>query len=274
MKLYLSRDRLVVEVDGQIRGLSPAVTIDDVFRAGDPAGWLQSELKSAKKLDSLPKALAPLRSQEVWAAGVTYLRTRTARIADSKDSGGSSFYDRVYRAERPELFFKATPHRVVGAGDEVRVRRDSQGNVPEPELTLAINSGGKVFGYTIGNDVTARDIEGENPLYLPQAKIYSGSASLGPCVLITNKPLSPTTPILLDIQRGKKIVFSGHTTIDRMKRSFTELTEYLYYDNTFPEGCYLMTGTGIVPPAEFNLQSGDEVLITIPPIGTLTNRVA
>ena len=273
MKLYLTRDRLVVEVDGQFRGLSAAVTIDDVFRAEDPAALLQAELRGAKKIVALPKPLAPLRSQEVWAAGVTYYRSRTARIEESATAGGGSFYDRVFHAERPELFFKATPHRVAGPGEQVRIRRDSKWNVPEPELTLAINSRGRVFGYTVGNDMSSRDIEGENPLYLPQAKVYLGSAALGPALLITEKPLPPTTEIALSIRRDGGEVFAGTTTIDQIKRTFSSLAEYLFRENEFPHGCYLMTGTGVVPPDGFTLRSGDEIRITIAPIGTLVNSV-
>jgi 2-dehydro-3-deoxy-D-arabinonate dehydratase len=217
---------------------------------------------------------APIGSQEVWAAGVTYLRSRTARMEESKDAGGGTFYDKVYHAERPELFFKGTPHRVAAPGSPVRIRGDSKWNVPEPELTLAINAHGRIFGYTVGNDMSSRDIEGENPLYLPQAKVYDKSTALGPCLLVTDQSLPTTTTIAIEIRRGGTSVFSGSTKIDQIKRSFTELAGFLFRDNSFPNGTYLLTGTGIVPPDAFTLNSGDEIRITIEPIGTLVNPVA
>ena len=224
---------------------------------------------------TLPASLlAPIGTQEVWAAGVTYLRSRTARMEESKDAGGGTFYDKVYNAVRPELFFKGTPHRVAGPGTPVRIRSDSRWNVPEPELTLAINQHGRIFGYTIGNDMSSRDIEGENPLYLPQAKVYDRSTGLGPCLLITDEPLPPTTTIAITINRAGTAVFTGSTPISQIKRPFPELAEFLFRDNSFPRGAFLMTGTGVVPPDSFTLQSGDEIRITIEPIGTLVNSVA
>jgi 2-dehydro-3-deoxy-D-arabinonate dehydratase len=217
---------------------------------------------------------APIGSQEVWAAGVTYLRSRTARMEESKDAGGGNFYDKVYHAPRPELFFKATPHRIAGPGTPVRLRTDSGWNVPEPELTLALNRSGRLFGYTIGNDMSSRDIEGENPLYLPQAKVYDRSAALGPCLLVTPEILPPATAITLEIRRAGAAVFTGSARLSQLKRSFAELATYLFRDNAFPHGAYLMTGTGIVPPDSFTLRSGDEIRITIEPIGTLVNPVA
>jgi 2-dehydro-3-deoxy-D-arabinonate dehydratase len=216
---------------------------------------------------------APIGSQEVWAAGVTYHRSRSARMAEAKDAGGGDFYDRVYTAERPELFFKASPSRVAGPGGEVRIRRDAKWSVPEPELTLLVNPRGQIIGYTVGNDMSSRDIEGENPLYLPQAKVYDGSCALGPCVLVGSEVLPATTPICVEIVRGGKTVFSGATTLKEMKRSPAELVAYLFRENTFPFGTFLMTGTGIVPPDEFSLAAGDTVCITIEPIGTLENVV-
>jgi 2-dehydro-3-deoxy-D-arabinonate dehydratase len=180
----------------------------------------------------------------------------------------------VYDAARPELFFKSTAHRVAGPGRPIRIRADSKWNVPEPELTLAINPHGKIVGYTVGNDVSSRDIEGENPLYLPQAKVYSGSCALGPAIWISDEPLPTTTPINLRIHRGDQVAFEGSTTCAQLRRRPDELVEYLFRDNAFPAGCFLMTGTGIIPPDDFSLRSGDEVSITIPPIGTLTNPVA
>ena len=218
--------------------------------------------------------LPPIGRQEVWAAGVTYFRSRTARMEEASNSSGEQFYERVYEAERPELFFKSMPDRVVGPGGMVRIRRDSKWNVPEPELTLMISTSGKIIGYTVGNDMSSRSIEGENPLYLPQAKMYDGSAALGPCLFVPDEPLSPATRILLEIRREGGTAFSGNIHIKEMKRKPEELVDYLYRATTFPHGCYLMTGTGIVPPSNFTLMLGDEIRITIAPIGTLVNRVA
>jgi len=217
---------------------------------------------------------APIEDQEVWAAGVTYFRSRTARMAESEASGGDTFYDRVYNAQRPELFFKSAPYRTVGPGAPVRIRRDSKWNVPEPELTLLVSPKGKILGYTIGNDMSSRDIEGENPLYLPQAKVYDGACALGPAILVTNNPLASTTTIQIEIRRSGAAVFTDSTTLAAMKRSPLELVEYLYRETTFPNGCFLLTGTGIVPGNDFTLNSGDEIAITIEGIGTLTNPVA
>ncbi|HUI56822.1 MAG TPA: fumarylacetoacetate hydrolase family protein [Bryobacteraceae bacterium] len=215
--------------------------------------------------------LAPIEDQEIWAAGVTYYRSRTARMAESQAAGGMNFYDRVYHAERPELFFKGTPHRVSGPGKPVRIRRDSKWNVPEPELSLLVSPGGRITGYTIGNDMSSRDIEGENPLYLPQAKVYDRSCALGPGILVTQEPLPTSTAIRIDIRRGGASLFSDGTTLAEMKRRPEELVEYLYRENTFPNGCFLLTGTGIVPPESFTLLSGDEIEIAIDGIGMLRN---
>ena len=216
---------------------------------------------------------APIGSQEVWAAGVTYFRSRSARMAESKDAGGGDFYDRVYSAERPELFFKATPSRVAGPGSNVRIRTDASWSVPEPELTLLINPRGEIIGYTVGNDMSSRDIEGENPLYLPQAKVYDRSCALGPCILISCDPLPTTTPIQIEILRGGQTSFSGATTLAELKRKPADLAAYLFRENTFPHGAFLMTGTGIVPPDDFTLAPADRIRITIDPIGTLENDV-
>jgi len=221
----------------------------------------------------LPPLLPPIASQEVWAAGVTYWRSRTARMEESKSAGGGSFYDRVYEAERPELFFKASAWRVVGPGAGIRVRRDSRWSVPEPELAMCFNARGELVGCTIGNDVSARDIEGENPLYLPQAKIYDGACALGPALLISPEPLPPDTPIELRIGRGDSVAFEGTTTLAQLRRTPSELAAFLYRETSFPTGCVLLTGTGIVPPDEFSLRVGDQVSITVPPIGVLSNNV-
>ena len=217
---------------------------------------------------------APIGKQEVWAAGVTYLRSRDARMEESKDSGGADFYSKVYHAERPELFFKALGHRVAAHKEKVFIRRDSQWNVPEPELTLFINPFGKIQGYTIGNDMSSRDIEGENPLYLPQAKVYDRSAALGPCLYVPEQPITPETNISIVIIRDGKEIFKNEIQLNRMKRSLTELAEYLFRESAFEHGVYLMTGTGIVPPNDFTLQVDDVVEISIDNIGTLSNVVA
>jgi 2-dehydro-3-deoxy-D-arabinonate dehydratase len=240
---------------------------------------LREHLESlANKLDPTAgpgesEILPPIGSQEVWAAGVTYYRSRDARMHESKDAGGGSFYDRVYAAERPELFFKATPHRVVGSGGKVAIRDDAKWSVPEPELVLYISPGGKIVGYTIGNDMSSRDIEGENPLYLPQAKVYDRSCALGPCLLVSDAPLPEATEIKVEIRRDGKAAVSGETSLKELKRKPEELAHYLYRNNSFPNGCFLFTGTGIVPPDSFTLKHGDEISITIPPIGTLVNEV-
>ena len=249
-----------------------------LFTSEDPAAKLRSVLNVEDRLRVLPdtELLPPIDKQEVWAAGVTYFKSREARMEESQVAGGGSFYDRVYSAERPEIFFKATPHRVVGSGQNVRIRSDGKWNVPEPELTLAITSHGKIFGYTVGNDMSSRDIEGENPLYLPQAKVYDKCCGLGPCILIADTPdytLPRETEISIEIRRGGATAFSGATSVANIKRGFAELAGFLFRDNSFPQGCFLMTGTGIVPPNEFTLQSRDEIRITIEPIGTLINFV-
>lgn len=218
--------------------------------------------------------LPPLGTQEIWASGVTYYRSRDARMEESKSSGGGSFYDRVYEADRPELFFKAPHYRAVGHRAKVRIREDSAWNVPEPEMTLYITSTGKIAGYTLGNDMSSRSIEGENPLYLPQAKSYNGSTALGPCLYISREPLSADTGIRLEILREGRTIFEGETAINQMKRSFADLVAYLYRECDFHQGAYLMTGTGIIPGHDFSLQSGDEIRIQSDPIGTLINFVA
>jgi 2-dehydro-3-deoxy-D-arabinonate dehydratase len=224
--------------------------------------------------EALRGLLAPVENQEIWAAGVTYFRSRNARMEESKSAGGGDFYDRVYAAERPELFFKATARRVVGPGAPVRIRRDSKWNVPEPELTLFLSPEGQIAGYTIGNDMSSRDIEGENPLYLPQAKVYDGACAIGPGILITNEPLPKSTGIHLEIRRKGVAAFAGSTTLAELKREPRELADWLFRDNSFPDGCFLLTGTGVVPPDTFTLDHGDEIRIRIDDIGELVNQVA
>ena len=241
-----------------------------------PVSWVQDRLATlpaAGEAASRLAVLAPVVSQEVWAAGVTYYRSRTARIEESQDAGGGTFYDRVYSAARPELFFKASPWRVRACGESVRIRADSRWNVPEPELALYVNARAKIIGYTIGNDVSSRDIEGENPLYLPQAKTYDGSCALGPAVLLTDEPLGGDTRIELRIERRGTMVYEGGTTLSQMRRTPEELVNWLFRETSFPHGVVLLTGTGVIPPDTFTMHSGDRVSITIPPIGTLVNAV-
>ena len=249
---FINRDHLFLLLKEEIKGLAPVGESD----------CLQSQ-----------QILAPIGSQEVWAAGVTYMRSKTARMEESKESGAASFYDKVYDAERPELFFKATPQRVAGTNDHVRIRKDSSWNVPEPELTLMISSSATIIGYTVGNDMSSRSIEGENPLYLPQAKTYDRSAAIGPCILVTEHPISPATIISMRIERSGTGVFEGSIPIAQMKRSHTELVGFLFRECTFPHGCLLMTGTCVVPENDFTLNSKDVIQITIDQIGTLINTV-
>jgi 2-dehydro-3-deoxy-D-arabinonate dehydratase len=272
MRLYRTPSTVLLENDGVFYRLpdpwDALIDRDDLhgylrFRTGDEGGTTDLE----------ETILPPVGSQEVWAAGVTYYRSRTARMDEAKDSGGGTFYDRVYEADRPELFFKSAPWRVRGPMQAVRIRRDARWSVPEPELALCVNSRAEIVGYTIGNDMSSRDIEGENPLYLPQAKVYDGACALGPAVLVRDSPLPPETPIELRILREGGVAFEGETQLSQMRRTPEELVEFLYRETSFPHGCILLTGTGIVPPDDFTLQPGDEVHILIPPIGTLVNVV-
>jgi 2-dehydro-3-deoxy-D-arabinonate dehydratase len=251
-------------------------TWDDLINAGSVQDVLDRALTDGPPVDAaVPRTLLPpIGTQEVWAAGVTYYRSRDARINESREAGGASFYDRVYDAPRPELFFKAAAWRVVGPGAPIRVRGDSRWSVPEPELVLVVNAAGVVVGYSVGNDVSARDIEGENPLYLPQAKVYDGSCAIGPAVWISAEPPPSSTAISLEITRAGAVVFADETTVGNIKRPFDDLVGYLRRETSFPVGCYLFTGTGIVPPDAFSLLSGDEVRIGIDPIGVLANVVA
>lgn len=275
MKLYKTENGPVLEERGDYYQLAEA-DWDVLINRTDHELVLTSMTRRATRLPNFSlegDALAPIGNQEVWAAGVTYFRSRTARMEESKSAGGGDFYDRVYTADRPELFFKSTPSRVAGPNQDVRIRRDSKWNVPEPELALVVNSLGQIIGYTIGNDMSSRDIEGENPLYLPQAKVYAQSCGLGPGILIRQKPLPAETEIHMEIIRSCATIFHGQTRLSELKRTPEELVEYLFRDNTFPYGCFLLTGAGIVPPDEFTLAVGDEIRITIEPIGTLVNYV-
>jgi 2-dehydro-3-deoxy-D-arabinonate dehydratase len=274
VKLFRTTKGRFVEQDGHSYRIG-ALTWDELMAHEDLEGCLEAVIDGEAPTTEFAGAelLAPIGLQEVWAAGVTYYRSRGARMEEARDAGGGNFYDRVYSAERPELFFKSTASRTVGHCGKVRIRADAHWSVPEPELTLAISPQGRIIGYTIGNDMSSRDIEGENPLYLPQAKVYDGSCALGPGILVTSSPLPQSTEILLEIVRGGRIEFAGSVTLSELKRDPKTLVEYLFRDNSFPNGCFLMTGTGIVPPSTFTLASGDVIRITIEPIGSLENEV-
>lgn len=275
MKLFRTQQGILLEREEQYYRLHES-DWDVVVNRDDLYNWLDSqaaELAALPIAEELPAILAPIGTQELWASGVTYFRSREARMEESEKAGGGSFYDRVYSAERPELFFKSNAWRVVGDHGTVRIRRDSGWDVPEPELTLFATTSGKIVGYTIGNDMSSRSIEGENPLYLPQAKSYEGSAALGPCLYVSATPLDDETTISIAILREGVEVFDGVVTLAQMKRKPDELIGFLFRELSFPTGAYLMTGTGIIPPTEFTLKSGDKIHITIEPIGTLTNIV-
>ncbi len=279
MKLFRTNRGILVEESGRWYALAEE-DWDQLLRLDNLADWLRSRIEGSNprpvELDSLgipAGTRAPILSQEVWAFGVTYYRSRDARMAESREAGGDDFYDRVYDASRPEFFFKSTPHRTSGHGEIVRIRKDSEWNVPEPELTLVVSPNARIIGYTIGNDMSSRDIEGANPLYLPQAKVYNQSCALGPCILVRESPLPPSTRIELEIRRKGVCVFEDGTELAQMKRDPKELVEYLFRDNSFPGGCFALTGTGIVPPEGFTLQPHDEIRISIEPIGTLVNTV-
>jgi 2-dehydro-3-deoxy-D-arabinonate dehydratase len=273
MKLHRTAGGPVLEDDGTFIRLAEAW--DELVNHPALLDHLRSTAARGRREERIEEPiLAPAAGQEVWGAGVTYDRSRTARIDESQDAGGAGFYDRVYQAQRPELFFKAAGWRMRGPGQLVRIRGDAQWTVPEPELALCISARGDIIGYTIGNDVTARDIEAENPLYLPQAKTYDGCCALGPALLVREEPLSPQTTIELRVVREAETVFEGSAALARMRRTPEELVAYLYRETSFPLGCVLLTGTGIVPPADFALRAGDAIEIHVPPIGTLRNRVA
>ena len=278
MKVYKTRSGAFVEDGGQVY----ALRVDDWnnFINDDNLLSTISGLLASGKAVRVEKVTAsdieaPIGShQELWACGVTYLRSKQGRQEESKASGGADFYGKVYEAERPEVFFKSNPGRVVGHRQKVRVRKDSTWDVPEPELTLVVTSSGKIIGYTIGNDMSSRSIEGENPLYLPQAKTYDACAALGPCIYVPGKPIEKNSVIKLLITRSGKAVFEGQVELKQMKRSPEELVSFVYRECSFPHGCLIMTGTGIVPGSDFTLKSGDEISISIDGIGELINTVA
>ena len=271
MKIYRTTGGAVLEDGGALFAL--ADDWDALINHADLVGHLRAAARDQPLVDGLEGVLAPIGAQEVWAAGVTYLRSRTARMEEAKPQGGGSFYDRVYEAERPELFFKAAGWRVRGPEQPLRVRADSHWNVPEPELALVANARGQLVGYTIGNDMSSRDIEGENPLYLPQAKVYDGSCGLGPALLVHEQPLPSGTAIHLRITRAGATAFEGATSLARMRRTPAHLLEYLFRETSFPAGAVLLTGTGIVPPDYFTLTHGDRVRIEIEGIGVLENDI-
>lgn len=273
MRLSATGDGWFGEHDGRCRRLPPGATIDALLTAADPHSAADEWFAAGTPAERPEEVLAPIGTQEVWAAGVTYRRSRDARASESRDSGADVFYDRVYDAQRPELFLKATPHRVVGPGGTVRIRADSEWNVPEPELALVLDHSGRIVGHTIGNDMSSRSIEGDNPLYLPQAKVYRGCCALGPTIVLAEHPPRSDTVIEMTIRRGAVDVFDGRTTVAQMKRSFEELAEWLFRADDFPSGAFLLTGTGLVPPDDFTLAAGDEIAITISDVGTLRNRV-
>jgi len=274
MKIYKTKNGIVIEEEDSFYLLENENW--DTFINDD--NILQNAKKrianvKAGNADLISEVLVPIGNSELWACGVTYLRSKIGRQEESKHAGGSDFYARVYEAERPEVFFKSTPHRIAAHKGKVAIRKDSTWDVPEPELTLAVTSSGKIIGYTIGNDMSSRSIEGENPLYLPQAKTYDACAALGPCIYITDKPLDTTTKISLVINRNGKTVFENSIPISQIKRKFEELVSFVYRECSFPHGCLVMTGTGIVPGSDFTLKSGDEINISIDNIGTLSNTV-
>ena len=275
MKLYKTSLGPVIEKEG--RFFICRENWDSLVNDDDLSTTLRIIAETAPEVLSttVENSLAPIGSQqELWACGVTYLRSMVGRQEESKAAGGADFYSKVYEAERPECFFKSNPSRVVGMNAKVRIRKDSTWDVPEPELTLLVSSSGKIIGYTIGNDMSSRSIEGENPLYLPQAKTYDACAALGPCIYVTDKELDKTTQIRLNINRENQSVFEGEVGINQMKRSLKELVSYIYKECSFPNGCMIMTGTGIVPGNGFTLKSGDQIIIEIDSIGKLANVVA
>jgi len=278
MKIYKTKSGIIIQYQDQYF-LSAELNWDKFVNRPQLHKRVKEELINLKPDASLIALIsksmeAPIGNQEVWASGVTYMRSREARMEESKEAGGGDFYARVYEAERPELFFKAMPDKVVPPGESVGIRTDAKWSVPEPELALVINCRGKIAGLTIGNDMSSRDIEGENLLYLPQAKIYDRSCALGPWITLgVAEALAREWSISIGIRRNGKCVFEGQTSLGKIKRSFEELAGYLFRSLVFPNGAILLTGTGIVPPDTFTLQAGDVVEIEVDGIGVLQNPV-
>ena len=275
MKVYKKENEIIIQNEEKLYCLE-GQSWDEYINDDQLYQKLKASIVNAKTInaDQLDRLNPPIDSQELWASGVTYYMSKKGREEESKETGGSIFYTKVYSADRPELFFKATKNRISGVGEAVRIRRDSSWNVPEPELTLFATSNAKIVGYSIGNDMSSRDIEGQNPLYLPQAKTYDGCASLGPCIYVPENPLDQPLKIELTIKRQGAIVFQGSISTNRMKRKPQELVDYLFRESSFPNGAFLMTGTGIVPPTNFTLTLCDVVSIEIEKIGILTNPVS
>lgn len=276
MKIYNTTKGIIIESKNKHYQLD--TDWDELINDDSLYQNLKTTLETASPISNYEDLLnnhliIPMQSQEIWASGVTYYNSKMARQEESGKAGGGTFYEKVYNADRPELFFKATAYRTVPSGGEVKIRKDSVWDVPEPELTLVITSSGKIIGYTVGNDMSSRSIEGENPLYLPQAKTYDASASVGPCILVTETPLSADTEINMKVLRKGAIIFDASIEIGQMKRTPEELVGYLFRECSFPHGCLLMTGTGIIPTTEFTLRSKDEIQISIDTIGTLINIV-
>lgn len=276
MKLYRTSKGVLLEFENKFylvhSNWNNLINSDSLYQE------CESIIKQAEQIEDGKEWIAnflmkPIEDQEIWATGVTYFNSKMGRQEEAEAAGGGDFYERVYHADRPELFFKSTAERAVGHQEKVAIRRDSTWDVPEPELTLSISSSGKIVGYTIGNDMSSRSIEGENPLYLPQAKTYDRSAAIGPCIFVTDKPFPSDAKIYLEISRKGKKVFEGNVGVDQIVRKFEDIVTYLYSHTTYPKGCFLMTGTGIVPDSTFTLNIGDEINITIDHIGTLTNIV-
>lgn len=274
MKIYKSGKDIIIESAGK-HHIAQSKNWDQLVNQENLYKKLKEEIQPWTEVNWSPKNLeAPIGTQEIWAAGVTYYRSREARMEESKESGADVFYSKVYEAERPELFFKSTHYRVAKPNGEVKIRKDSKWNVPEPELTLFINVRGEIAGYTIGNDMSSRDIEGENPLYLPQAKCYDQSAAIGPCLWVPEQAIDTNAKIQMQIERNGEKVFGGEISINQMKRGHEELKSFLFREMSFPQGVYLMTGTCLVPDDTFTLLSGDLIHISIDGIGTLSNKVA
>jgi 2-dehydro-3-deoxy-D-arabinonate dehydratase len=274
MKLYkVQNNNCLIEIENRYRIVS--TSFDELINAVNLASQVTQLWEEGMTTQIEDHQIeAPMGAhQELWACGVTYLRSKVGRQEESKEAGGGDFYEKVYHADRPEVFFKANPSRIVGSGGKVKIRKDSTWDVPEPELALVVNSKGTIIGYTIGNDMSSRSIEGENPLYLPQAKTYDNCAAIGPCISVSNPFQNDETTVKLIIIRENEVAFEDSILLSQMKRTPEELVKYVFMECSFPYGCIIMTGTGIVPPNTFTLRSGDLIKISISGIGELVNEV-